>query len=59
MYLDALRSNVNAIDVLWFVKLDKIYIPTRRRPGILFYLMQEFYSKLILHKIVRPFIVST
>ncbi len=58
MYFDAWRTKLNAVDILWFLRLPKSSMPTRNRPSLLNWIIRKFISRLILARFFRPLVVS-
>ena len=58
MYLDALRTKNNYLEILCCIQIPKTSIPYRIRLNLLIWIMRKFISRFVLHKFVRPVVVS-
>ena len=58
MYLDALRTKNNYLEILCCIQIPKNSIPFRVRLNLLNWIMRKFISRFVLHKFVRPVAVS-
>ena len=58
MYLDALCTKNNYLEILCCIQIPKNSIPFRVRLNLLNWIIRKFISRFVLHKFVRPVVVS-